>query len=42
MGHRPCHRETATTSSVWLGLKVDSGQSLKIKVTVILKVKVVN
>ena len=41
MGLRPYHQEMATTSSASDGLKVGLEGSLKIKVKVILKVKVV-
>ena len=41
MGLRPCHLEMATTSSANDGLKVGLEESLKIKVKVILKIKVV-
>ena len=41
MAHRLCHQVKATTSSVSDRLKVGLEESLKIKVKVILKVKVV-
>ncbi len=41
MAHRLCHQVTATSSSVMQGLKVGFEESLKFKVKVILKVKVV-